>query len=486
MMAWPPRPAHDPLAVVLELGLAAVIVAAPLPFGSVGPAGRLVLEVAACVLAVVWGVRAVRHGSGLPPAVAQLGLAGALTLAALQLVPVGQPLLGLLSPAAGPIRGQSIPRGEALRGERELLGTAPVELDPRPTLSLAPEATASALRTGVALVALLLVSASVARARGLRLLAAALLLSAAFQGLYGTLVLTSGHDRIWHVPKVHYLDSATGTFVNRNHYASLLAASLPAALALVLHRARRGAAAGASRIVTLLGREAVTTALLGLMVLLGTMGLLLSLSRAGTALGLAGLVAVAVQSGRGRLRGRLVAVVLGLALAALPLAQLGAERLGQRYARAGADLAHEGGRATVWRDTVRMAASFPVVGSGLGSFSAVYPLFRSPGVRLRYDHAHNDLLQLTAEAGIAGLLCLGLVVLAVARRLVPALAGDDGLLPLGFAAGLAVVSLHALVDFPFHIPATAAVACVLAGGVLGASAGPAMEDLPSPRPVALS
>src|SRR4029453_14927022 len=137
---------------------------------------------------------------------------------------------GDLAAHGGASRAAS-PRPAALRG-----GLVPV---PEATLSLAPLATASAVRTGAALAGILFVTTSVVAARGAARLALAAVVAAAFQGLYGTLVLASGHARIWNVPKTAYLDSATGTFVNHNHYAAFLAATLPLGLGLSIAIARR-------------------------------------------------------------------------------------------------------------------------------------------------------------------------------------------------------------------------------------------------------
>ena len=57
-----------------------------------------------------------------------------------------------------------------------------------------------------------------------------------------------------------------------------------------------------------------------------------------------------------------------------------------------------------------MASAFPGFGTGLGTFDVAYPLFRSPDVRLRYRHAHNDLIQAAVETGIVGLVFLGLLL----------------------------------------------------------------------------
>jgi O-antigen ligase len=317
----------------------------------------------------------------------------------------------------------------------------------------------------------LLIAAGVAHETGGRRLAVALLASAAFQSFYGILILASGHDMIWNVQKVHYLDSATGTFVNKNHFAGLLEASLPVGLALVLSRSRRRRRGRPGslrdRIVEQLSPRGIRSLLLGLLLLVGIAGLLLSLSRTGAVLGIIALLLTALASGREGLKTRLVVVMVVLAVAAVPLAQLGAERFADRYSRSVDDFTASGGRAVVWSDTWKMALDFPVVGTGFGTFAAVYPLYRSPEVRLFFDHAHNDALQAFAEGGVVGVAFLTLILVPLFRRIVGAFTGAGGTLAVGFAAGLTALLLHELIDFNLHIPANAALAAIMAGVLLG-------------------
>lgn len=463
------RSRGDPLAAILELGLCSLLVLAPLPFGSVAGWARAALEASSLALASVWLLRGLFRPAALPPRAAIAGAAGLLLLGLFQAVPAGRAVVGLFSPRALEVRDRAAPAGDALEAERRLLGLDPRSLDRVPSLSLAPETTASAVRTGAALVALLLVAATVAAARGVERLAWALLVSAAFQGAHGTIVLASRHDRVWGLPKLHYLESATGTFVNRNHFAAYLVPCLALGVGLVLALWPHGREGGDRRraLAVLLGREGSRALFAGLLLLLGLGGLLVSYSRAGIAVGTLSVGLVLLVAERGRIRHRVAAALLLLALGGLPLLEIGAERLAARYARAAEDLVQEGARLDVWADTVEAFAAFPIAGGGLGSFGDFYPLFRSPAVRPRYDHAHQELLQFAAETGIAGIALLALLLSPVARGALRALAAGSDPLAAGLAAGLAGLMLHSLVDFPLRIPAVAAVGAVAAGALLG-------------------
>jgi O-antigen ligase len=299
----------------------------------------------------------------------------------------------------------------------------------------------------------------------------AALVAAAFQGLYGLMVLASGHDRIWNVPKTAYLDSATGTFVNHNHFAGFLAATLPLGVGLVIAAGRKAAARGPGKtgLIAAVSTEGSRALLLGLLVLTGAAGLLLSFSRAGTALGLAAIAATVAVALRGRAVHRMAAIGILIAIAVVPLLDLGADRLAARYAISREDYLAPGGRLEVARGTLRMVAAFPVAGCGFGAFTEVFPSFASPTIQLHYTHAHNDLLQLGAEGGVAALAMVAILVTALARSVLDTLRGGVDPVLAGAAFGLAALFVHGLVDFNFHIPGNAAIAAVLSGVLFGGS-----------------
>ena len=452
---------------MLELGLAIGLILVPFPFGAVREPGRSSLELGALALLLLWIGRAVYRPTPLPQRIVQVGVAGLLGLAMLQALPLGAGIVGRISPEALAIRAESRPPEPLERLETRVLGRDGRELDAPAALSLDPGATASALRTGSALAAVLLVATTVAATCGARRIALALLVGAAFQGLYGLLVIASGHDQIWLTPKKYFLQMATGTFINPNHYAGLLAASLPCGLALLYDNARRARRTSpGKRLATWLSGEASRNWLLGLLLIVGLAGLLLSYSRAGVAFGLLALVLTVLGAGRHQgLRLRLIVAILVLAAAVTPLVQIGAERLIDDFADSSTEL--HGARVQVWADSFRLVAAYPWTGCGFGAFSAGYPLVRSAEIRSFFAHVHNDPLQALVEGGLIGFTFLLLILIPVLNQMTRAIGGAKGPLAVGFACGLVALLLHAMVDFNFHIPSNAVIAVALAGILLG-------------------
>jgi O-antigen ligase len=452
---------------LLELGLAAGLILAPFPLGAVHEQGRLALEIGAGLLLALWLLRALLRPTPLPSRLVSAGLAGLLGLALLQLLPLGSTVVGAISPQALTIRSASETPTASRAVEQRLIGVDPAALDRKATLSLDPAGTASALRTGAAIVTAFLVATTVAATCGARRIALALLLGAAFQGLYGLLTVASGHDRIWHLVKEHYLYAATGTFVNPNHFGALLAMSLPCGLALILVQARdRRPRGDAGRLAAWFSAEGSRSWLLGMLLAIGAAGMLLSYSRAAVAF--TSFVLLLTLFGAGRRSGGHARIVVALAVAAIaatPLMQIGVERLIERYADVHEELS--GARVRVWIDSLSLVRDFPVTGCGFGAFAASYPLVRSPEIRYFFAHAHNEPVQLLAEGGIVGLILVLMVAVPVARTALAAIRGAKGRLAVGFAAGLVAVALHAIIDFNFHIPSNAVVSAVLAGTLLG-------------------
>ena len=123
------------------------------------------------------------------------------------------------------------------------------------------------------------------------------------------------------------------------------------------------------------------------------------------------------------------------------------------------------GRAHFWQATWQMIQDRPVLGAGLGAFSAVYPQYDTSNGLYRLEQAHNDYLQILSDAGVVGF-ALGLVfVAALLRMAVARMQSHDKFrrgVALGALAGCAGVLVHSFFDFTLHTPANALLFLLLA------------------------
>lgn len=117
----------------------------------------------------------------------------------------------------------------------------------------------------------------------------------------------------------------------------------------------------------------------------------------------------------------------------------------------------------------QIAVAFAPFGSGIGTFRELYPWYEdATTVGTTYvNHAHNDLLELVIEAGIAGLIVLGLFLRWLAVRAWQLWSGPRSDNPVALAATLAIVLvlIHSLVDYPLRTAAVSglmALCCILA------------------------
>lgn len=353
-------------------------------------------------------------------------------------------------------------------------------------LSQAADATVlEAARLGIYLAVFVVVAALAPTAGRQRLLALALIAAGLLETLVGILDL---HYQLGIVPaklRDGHFDRITGTFVNRNHYANLVAMILPLALAFL-------AAGTADRErglwVTVLGAllRGRTVAWLAVAAfLLG--GLVYSGSRGGVLALVAGVATVLLlrgrrpRTGRGRSRPQVVTLVaLGLVALLLGGEMVGWGTLPERFANlrlAGDE------RLLQWRQTLAMAADHPWLGSGYGSYAYVFPRYKTPAMAGHgYDHAHNDYLEALATLGVGGsVLLFGALAIIVTGNLRAALrlarrGSRRAPLALGANAGALAFLFHSAVDFSFYITANAVYFFVLlAVGYPGAAGRQGIE-----------
>jgi len=124
------------------------------------------------------------------------------------------------------------------------------------------------------------------------------------------------------------------------------------------------------------------------------------------------------------------------------------------------------GRAHFWNITLDVIKQHPLIGSGLGSFGVIYTRYDSRNGLYRLEQAHNDYLQILADAGIiGGLLGLAFLVLLFSKGLARRSTDDKFRrgVATGALAGCFAVLVHSAFDFTLHTTSNALLFLVLAG-----------------------
>ncbi len=332
------------------------------------------------------------------------------------------------------------------------------------SISINPKATTAHLLESAAYFCLfLLVMLCVNDARTRRWLIYGLIIGAVLQSSWGVLMSVSGLELGPFGRKSDYLGSATGTFINRNHFAGYLQIGGSLAVGLLLAHIAASNAIRNWRDALRAGINIVLghAPLLRIGLLIIVVGLVASRSRMGniaffTAISIGGVLFI-LRNGGNPLRGlAFLALVLAVDLFIVG-SYVGLDELQERL-QPETLLADQ--RLATFPDLQRMIERYTPFGAGLGSFTAAYAEFRSPAVFAFNEHAHNDLAQFLIETGWPGVSLLGLLVMLVLFRAVRVMRNKRDPQVLGIALGtsLAILSigLHSLTDFNLQIPANAA------------------------------
>jgi O-antigen ligase len=117
-------------------------------------------------------------------------------------------------------------------------------------------------------------------------------------------------------------------------------------------------------------------------------------------------------------------------------------------------------RQQIVTNSLTLASDFAPVGSGLGTFPAIYAMVENPATvgRVYVNHAHNDYLELAVETGIPGIAIIILFLAwwgAAVLRMLKSPASDQ--FALAGAIASAAILLHSLVDYPLRTAAISAV-----------------------------
>ena len=442
---------------ILETLLVALLAFAPFAFGAVDAwAEELVLAAAALLAIVLAGKLVFRRDVHVVWTWAYVPVVLFLLFAAVQLVPLPARIVGAVSPAT-------------LQTRTELLSDLPgaPSLLERMTLSFYPLATREDLRMVLAVATVFVVVVNVYRRSGQikRLLLAiaaigtSVALLAAWQNLthdrsvYG--MMLGGHPN-------------SGPFMNHSHFGQFMNLSIGAMLAFMLVRIEeltkgsdsfeesfRAVLDGPSGIVWALGAAAALSAAM----------IFFSLTRGGvTSLAIAGVFTGLLFAWR---RASLHTVLGVLAIAViLGVLNAGYGMVFERLATLRNVSNDNGDRVQMLRDVSRAWRMYPAVGTGLGTYQYVFPMFDRQTNAAIATHAENEYAQIMEECGGIGfgltLLFMGIIAAAY-FRCVWKPKRSIHLAAYGLGFGLLAILIHSLSDFGQHVPANACLTATCCG-----------------------
>lgn len=273
--------------------------------------------------------------------------------------------------------------------------------------------------------------------------------------------------------------SATGTLVNRNHFAGFLEMSIPLALGYSLSLSNWDDGKQKSLLKKLVSSDNVYKQIL-LIFLAGIMllALILSKSRMGSFSSFLSLIFfyISYVSFRRNKTQKGWLLLFVIAIAILYGLWIGLYSVFERFLRIEAEAQ---GRLLVWKDMLSMIRDFPLFGTGFGTFSHAYRLYKQFMEKaLVFSCAHNDYFQLLAETGVLGFLtlitALILFLLSSLKSLNRFSQEEDYFsffLVLGRLTEIVSLLIHSLADFNLHIPSNALYFALLIGLVSAISGG---------------
>lgn len=267
----------------------------------------------------------------------------------------------------------------------------------------------------------------------------------------GSAQLASGGEQLypWRTTDA---GSVVGFFANRNHLATLCLISLPFAAALGGHDLRRSAGRG-GRMTVWLSALFIALMIVALGVIRSRVGVLLVGPSLVASLGVAWIAA-----GKGQLKPLMLGILACAAVAFVAVSFFALGPILERFDTGGA----REGRFENWPIIAQAAESYLPVGSGLGSFDAVFrsvePLERLDSTF--FNQAHNEYLETWLEAGLLGVGLVLLFLVWFGRRAWSAWAGGSGTqsdLQRAATVAISIVLVHSIVDYPLRTEALATI-----------------------------
>jgi O-antigen ligase len=237
-----------------------------------------------------------------------------------------------------------------------------------------------------------------------------------------------------------------GSFVNRHNFAAYMEMTLALPLGLMFV----GAVGRDKRLIYITA--------------IGLMGvaLLLSGSRGGLVSLLAEIFFLVILTTKTKGFARM-AIKIGFAVLLMAVIVFGAILIGgesslTRFAETAASKDFSTNRTHIWNVTLSIIKNNLPFGAGLGAFGVAYTPYDSLSGASRVEQAHNDYLQVLADAGIVGLLLGAFFIYELFKTGVRNAKTSNKFrrgVAIGALAGCFAILVHSLFDFVLHITAVA-------------------------------
>lgn len=299
-----------------------------------------------------------------------------------------------------------------------------------------------------------------------RLATRTIAMAGAAYAAYGIIAYGLGNKSVLWLQKWAYSQDLTGTFVNRNSFATYLGLSLLATLCLAIGELDKLRPRGTWKDKFTLSAEFLSSrSWIVICLFLQATALMLTHSRGGNFSSLVAILvfALALSQAPGYGRARSWGLVGMPIIIIIATCLVSGSEVVTRFLQADADFQ---GRLAIYRETFQAILAHPILGTGLESFTSIFPLYRTEEIPTGFvNAAHDDYLEIVLELGVpAGLALIGSVTWLVGLCIRGLLTRRrDAAFPcLGLAASV-LVGTHALVDFSLQIPAVTSTYMVLLG-----------------------
>jgi O-antigen ligase len=414
-------------------------------------------------------------------------IVAALALGAVQLVPLGEDLLGnnrLLDPASA-----ERPSANGIREDRPADGL--VASVGHETISLDPASTRLDLSMLVlAFVTFLLGCLLFPDQHSRCWLWATFAFNGAALAFWGIATQLDTTETLSNVLSQSVRGSPFASFVNKNNAAGFLNLCLAGGIGFLYWSANQKSRSGENLRLeksdsstarhTVWGRltgwiaqlDAIQLTALFCIILI-VAGISSTLSRGGfVAMTFGGLACAAALAGAGKIRVMLLSMasVLVLSVALLSFTEL-AETVGDRLGSLLDGRIAQNARLSNWQDALESAADFPWLGTGLGTYRFAYLPHQTELMESWFYHAENQYVEALVDGGFIGIVLVLLAIVltfSAIRRLLrsSSLHLADGVGYVGLFA-LTSQSLTSCFDFGLYIPSNLMLFALICGTVTG-------------------